>query len=214
VSVELADVPAAVLAVLADGQSEGFIGPGSLAPHVRHAIGFLEVLVEARGSEPSSADRIADLGPGAGLPGLVLASVLPRTAFTFVEGSTRKAAFLRSAVESCELGDRVEVVGQRAEVAARQERLRGQHSVVVARAFGTPSETAECGAPLLRPGGLLIVSEPPPSDDRGRWPAEGLALLGLRAISHPYGYALFQAAEACPEAYPRRVGVPRKRPLF
>jgi 16S rRNA (guanine527-N7)-methyltransferase len=211
---EPVSVPAAVLEVLADAQLQGLIGPGPVAPHVANALGFVETVARVRAAELSTSDFVADLGAGGGLPSLVMASVVPGARFSLIEGSTRRARFLRSAVERCGLESRVQVIAERAEVVGRNEALRGRHSVVVARSFGPPAATAECGAPLLAVGGVLVVSEPPDESGRSRWVAEGLRVLGLRLKSAGGRYAVLIAEEPCPERYPRRVGVPRKRPLF
>jgi 16S rRNA (guanine527-N7)-methyltransferase len=207
---------AAVMDVLSDAQRQGFIGPGSLTPHVIHALGFSDVLAEARGEAFGSGDRVADLGPGGGLPGLVLAASCPGLQMTLVEGSTRRGLFLQGAVRHCGLEDRVAVVTERAEVAGRDTKLRGQHSVVVSRSFGSPGETAECASPFLLVGGCLIVSEPPTPREPGSWNEKGLGLLGLSLFfdAASRGFVVFRQVDACPDRFPRRVGVPRKRPLF
>jgi 16S rRNA (guanine527-N7)-methyltransferase len=93
--------------------------------------------------------------------------------------------------------------------------MRGTVDGLVARSFGPPATTAECAAPLLAVGGLLVVSDPPDAGDR--WPVEGLALLGLvpvrRAETGPALQVLRQDVP-CPDRYPRRIGIPAKRPLF
>ena len=104
--------------------------------------------------------------------------------------------------------------------------------MVVARSFGRPAITAECSSPFLCVGGRLVVSEPPAvstaniAEDKkphqpansSRWPASGVALLGLtdagtRSSEEALFRVLVQRAP-CPERYPRRTGVPSKRPLF
>jgi 16S rRNA (guanine527-N7)-methyltransferase len=91
---------------------------------------------------------------------------------------------------------------------------------VTARGFGRPAITAECAAPFLRLGGLLVVSEPPPSSVAAageRWPADGLALCGLapeRVWATAFHYRSLRQSSPCPDRLPRRVGVPAKRPLF
>jgi 16S rRNA (guanine527-N7)-methyltransferase len=175
--------------------------------HVDHALGFLPGLEAVSG-------RLADLGSGAGVPGLPLAIARPDLTVVLLDAGERRVAFLQDAVEALDLSDRVSVVHGRAEVLGRGP-LRGAFDAVVARAFGSPAVTAECGAPLLRPGGRLVVSEPP--DDGDRWPPEGLDQLGLVVgASHDRGarVRVLEQVRPCPEAYPRRDGVPGKRPLF
>ena len=111
----------------------------------------------------------------------------------------------------------MEVAEDRAEVLGRSPAHRGRYDLAVARSFGPPAVVAECGAPLLIPGGAAVISEPP-GGVPSRWPAEGLALVGMRAGAQVVaGDATFQVLhqeEPCPDRYPRRVGVPSKRPLF
>lgn len=110
----------------------------------------------------------------------------------------------------------VRILHQRAEDAGRLPELRGTLDLVVARGFGPPAVTSECAAPLLRPGGRLVVSEPPePEGDR--WPARGLAVLGMTFQGRQGVTATFAVIgqdQPCPDRYPRRVGIPAKRPLF
>ena len=69
----------------------------------------------------------------------------------------------------------------RAEETARSSQFRQQFDLVVSRSFGVPAVAAECGAPLLSIGGFMVVSEPPDGPLVDRWPAEGLAKVGLQA---------------------------------
>lgn len=154
------------------------------------------------------------------MPGLVLAGEWRDTAVTLLDSNQRRCAFLREAVARLGYGERVEVLEARAEDAGRRPDLRGSYDLVTARGFGSPSVTAECAAPFLRVGGQLLVSEPPasePGGDPGRWPEDGVALLGLVVVASwttPYHYRSLRQASRCPERFPRRVGVPTKRPLF
>ena len=207
-----------LLPVLEEARRLGFLGPGPVSPHVDHADGYAAAFeagaAEAAGGSPA---RAADLGSGAGLPGLPLALHFVETRWTLVEASVRRAAFLRVAVADLGLGDRVTVVEERAEVVGRAPDYRGSFDLVVARSFGSPAVLAECAAPLLHVDGLAIVSEPP-GGEPGRWPAEGLARLGMTpGPSVRAGGAAYQVLRQelpCPERWPRRVGVPAKRPLF
>jgi 16S rRNA (guanine527-N7)-methyltransferase len=193
------------------------IGPGDLEMHVRHAAGFVAALEESRGRAVAPGELIVDLGSGGGVPGLVLAALLDGARVNLVEGSTGRATFLNRSVVSCGFEELTLVIGQRAEDVGHDPVWRGQAAAVVARGFGAPSETAECGAPLLELGGVLVVSEPPGSDG-SRWDPLGLARLGLgeRGVVHAggFGYAVFEQTSVCPERFPRRVGVPRRRRVF
>ena len=194
-------------AVLERSRALGFLGPGAIAEQRRHADAFTALL-------PDEPALVVDLGSGGGLPGLVLAAALPRTRWVLLDAMSKRTAFLREVVQELVWLDRVEVVTGRAEELARER--RGTADAVVARGFGAPAVTAECAAPLLRTDGVLVVSEPPGSTG-ARWPADGLAELGLAldvVLAGPPAFARLRAVEPCPARYPRRNGVPAKRPLF
>jgi len=191
--------------VLLDAQRLGFLGPGPVAEHVTHARRLLAVLPDH--------GRSVDLGAGGGVPGLVLALMTPGLHWTLVESHQRRSAWLREAVQRLSLEDRVDVLAERAELTGRGP-LRGVALAVTARSFAAPGITAECAAPLLAVGGRLWVAEPP-KPVPGRWPEAGLAQLGLApAPAAVPSWKGFVATKACPERYPRRVGIPAKRPIF
>lgn len=197
-----------LLAVLEEARSWGFLGPGPVADHVAHAEAFAAAV-----SLPP--DRALDLGSGGGVPGLVLAGRWPTTRWVLLDSQERRTAFLAGAVARLGWQDRVQVVRARAEEAGRDPDLRAAFDLVTARSFGPPAVTAECAAPFLRVGGHLLVSEPPEAVDR--WPAAGLAPLGLEVVGVRTGAHRMAALEqitGCPDSYPRAVGRPAKRPLF
>jgi 16S rRNA (guanine527-N7)-methyltransferase len=196
--------------VLQDAQALGFIGPGDLEPHIGRAEHMGALL-------PAGARRVLDLGSGGGLPGLPLALIFDQAEWILLEGGTTRAGFLVDAVDRLGLTGRVSVVGMRAEDAGRQA-WRGTQDCVVSRSFGPPAVTAECAAPFLRVGGRLIVAEPPAGDTpNSRWAAGGLDRLGMAlgpALATPSAVQALEQVRLCPAAYPRRNGVPAKRPLF
>lgn len=203
--------------MLEEARGFGFLGPGPVAPHLDHAAGFSEALRVAVGAGAWSVRRAADLGSGGGLPGLPLALVLPGSTWTLVEAASRRAGFLRDAVRVLGLEARVTVVEERAELVGRSATHRRTYDLVVARSFGPPAVLAECAAPLLVPGGRAVVSEPPGGMPE-RWPADGLIELGMvpgpAVVARQSAYQVLDQVVACPDRYPRRVGVPAKRPLF
>jgi len=207
-----ADGDADLLAVLEESRRLGFLGPGPVRPHIRHARSFMAAWALVSGDEP---EQVLDLGSGGGLPGLVLARSWTTVQVALLDSNRRRTSFLRDAVARLGLDDRAVVLEGRAEDFGRGTR-RGTFDLVTARSFGPPAVTAECAAPLLRAGGYLAVADPP-DPEPARWPPSGLALLGLESVSTsraPAVIRLFRLADPPPLRYPRRSGVPAKRPLW
>lgn len=200
--------PPALLEQLERARALGFLGPGPVERHIDHAQGFLHTVAQVTGT-------IGDLGSGGGVPGLILGVERPDLRLVFIEASAVRCRFLEAACGALHLD--AEVAEGRAEVVGRGP-WRHRLDAVVARSFGSPATTAECGAPLLVEGGLLVVSEPPePAADR--WPPAGLLELGLEPLavapSAPGGRVqVLRQARPCPDRFPRRDGVPAQRPLF
>ncbi len=196
----------------------GFLGSAPVESHIVHARGFVSVL---DGIQPPRT--VLDLGSGAGVPGLVMAWMMPETRMVLLDSNLRKTKFLTEAVVALGLGERVTVVRERAEVLGRLPEWREALDVVVARAFGTSANVAECGAGLLAVGGRLIVSEPPPVAralvrPAERWPLAGLDIVGMapggRLERGGFGFQILEKVSRIPEIYPRRRGLPGTRPLF
>ncbi|CAB4537829.1 unannotated protein [freshwater metagenome] len=211
------DRAAELLVILEQSRDLGFLGPGPVAAQISHAEGFLPFLLSDRETELASR-KILDLGSGGGLPGLVLALALPTSEFVLVDSNQRRCSFLQSAIEQLLITDRVRVALGRAEELARDPSLRASCEVVVSRSFGPPAVTAECAIGFLSgPGAQVLISEPPEDQPR-RWPEEGLEKLGLAIGSREtHGLATIQQllmVAPCPEKFPRRVGIPAKRPVF
>jgi 16S rRNA (guanine527-N7)-methyltransferase len=139
------------------------------------------------------------------------------TSLVLLEGRTVRCELLTHSVEELGIERRVSVLSSRAEIAGQQPQWRGKFDAVVARGFAAPGVTAECAAPFLRDGGLLCVSEPPDTRPFERWPEAGCAELGLQAlvaVETPNSFVVLRQVAPCPARYPRRVGVPTKRPIF
>jgi 16S rRNA (guanine527-N7)-methyltransferase len=201
-------MPPALVTVLAEARRLGHLGGESVDAHIAHARRFLAAV-------PDGTRSVLDLGSGGGIPGLVLASDRPEWNVVLLDRRSQRTDFLRRAVGRLGLHNVGVVTGEAAVVAHHGEH-RGCYDVVVARSFGPPAATAEAAAGFLRPGGVLVVSEPP-EPHAGRWPADGLATLGL-VPDDPHsdeppleGFRRVRAARACPGTFPRRRPLP---PLF
>jgi 16S rRNA (guanine527-N7)-methyltransferase len=196
--------------IFGEARSLGFLGPEPVAGHIRHA------RVLATHADPP--ESLLDLGSGAGVPGLIFALIWPETETVLLDGSQRRSAFAKRAVERLGLGERVRVRRGRAEVLGHDTELRERFGLVVARSFARPAVTAECGSPFVRQGGTLLVTEPPEDAVDRRWPTDGLATLGLvldrRHAGEGVSSISFRKERELEERYPRRTGVPAKRPLW
>jgi 16S rRNA (guanine527-N7)-methyltransferase len=136
-----------------------------------------------------------------------------------LDANERRTAFLREVVEGWPGGSNAEVIRGRAEELGRSKEYREQFAAVTSRSFGLPAATAECGASFLAVGGSMVISEPPDPGSADRWLEAGLALLGLapKAVLRPmgrFGYQLLTKVEPLDDRFPRRVGIPVKRPVF
>lgn len=201
---------------LLEAQVRGFLGPGDVDAHLAHSLAFCRLVAELLGGG-ADGRVLVDLGTGGGVPGLVLAQVLPNLRVKLVESSARRAGWLEESLRGLRLSGHAEVVHTRAESFAQDPVHRYGSDLVTARGFGRPAVVVECGAPLLRLGGRLIVSEPPGSREE-RWPVARLSELGLGAadtvLREGFSFSLLTLEQLTPRNYPRRVGVPAKRPLF
>lgn len=191
--------------VWSEGQRLSAVGPGDVRVHLRHA-----ERLAAQLDPPASA---VDLGSGAGIPGLALAGLWPDSRWVLVDAALRRTRLLEDAVANLGWTGRVSVVHGRAEDLGRDPRHRGGYDLVTARLFGPPAAAAECGAPFLRRHGVLAVTEPP---DAGpdRWPRAGLVPLGLELLEPGDGLQCFRAIAPPEDRFPRKAGVPVRRPLF
>jgi 16S rRNA (guanine527-N7)-methyltransferase len=165
------------------------------------------------------AASIADLGAGAGLPGLALAIARPEAEVALVESNRRKCEFIARAATLCGLTNAT-AVPERAEA---WEEGRERFELVTARALAPLPVVAEYAAPLLRVGGALLAwrGRLDPAAEAGNRAAA--AELGLRyeeaARVEPYPGAasrhlqLLVKVQPTPARFPRRPGMARKRPL-
>ena len=165
------------------------------------------------------AKRLVDVGSGGGLPGLPLKIARPELAVTLVEVDSGKAAFLVQACARLGLID-VEVVGRRAEEVGHDARYRESFDVAVARALAPLPVLVELCLPLVRMGGNLLAQK----TDKEEVPAaqRAIELLGgaLQSVSPAPSTAratgtivVIAKVGPTPSKYPRRSGVPARKPL-
>ena len=154
-------------------------------------------------------ERIADVGSGGGFPGIPLKLAMPDLKICLVESDQRKAAFLRDMVVTLGLSD-VEIEARRAEELGRDPRHREAYDVVVTRAAAKAPAAAEYCIPLARVGGTLLALAQYRDWDLAR---RAIGQLGGRLDGESAGVIVVRKLRPTPEQFPRRVGIPGKRPL-
>jgi 16S rRNA (guanine527-N7)-methyltransferase len=181
--------------------------------HIADSLVALELDVVRR------AGTIADVGAGAGFPGLALAVAVAGSRVRLVESQTRKCVFLRDVLAKVGV-ENARVVCMRAE-----EWREGaqEHDVVAARAVGGQPLVLEYAAPLLRLGGTLVDWRGKRVQAEEAAAARAAAELGLRLVEvrrvEPFKGArdhhlhLYLKVSDTPERFPRRAGIARKRPI-
>jgi 16S rRNA (guanine527-N7)-methyltransferase len=183
--------------------------------HVADSLSGLEL-------EPlRSARRVADLGSGAGLPGLVMAACRPDARFDLIESVSRKCDFLRAAIERMGLSNATVVCRRSEEWAAGEG--REAYDAVTARAVGRLATLAELASPLLGEGGILAAWKGAPSADEEAELARASGRIAMEAIAvhpvEPYPGSrdrhihLLRKNGATPNGLPRRPGMAAKRPF-
>ena len=159
---------------------------------------------------------VVDVGSGGGMPGIPVAIALPAVRVTLLESDRGKAAFLVSAVARLGLAN-VEVVAERAEAAGQDPRYREAFDAATCRALASLPVAAELCLPLVRVGGRLVAMRTSVEEAReavqrlgGGEPEVNPAPTELR---HDGKVVVVEKVAPTPAAYPRRAGVPARRPL-
>jgi 16S rRNA (guanine527-N7)-methyltransferase len=165
------------------------------------------------------AHRVVDVGSGGGLPGLPLKIARPSLNVTLVEADQDKAAFLVRACAVLGLHD-VEVVARRAEEVGQDPHYRESFDVAVARALAPMPVLTELCLPLVKVGGRLLAQKTKTEDVNAAGPAieamGGMLKAVVAAPSATRGagtVVIVDKVRSTPPAYPRRPGVPGRKPL-
>jgi 16S rRNA (guanine527-N7)-methyltransferase len=205
-----------VLALLAEERASvsSVVDGRAWKVHVEDSLTGLEV------PELREASRIADVGAGAGFPGLVLAVALPDAQVDLIESVGRKTDFIARAAEAADIPN-ARAVNARAEDVARGEG-RESYDVITSRAVGRLSTLAELASPLLRQNGLLIAWKGRRDDEeeqRLQNASEALAMspaqildVGHRAGSEHRHLHVIRKSGPTPGNLPRKPGLAKKRP--
>jgi len=191
---------------------------GLEAVQIKH---FLDSLTCLLAFPPGSGQKVIDVGSGAGFPGLPIRIVRPDIQLTLLEAVGKKTDFLHHIVDRLGLSE-VTVVTGRAEDAGRDPQHREQYDVALARAVAELRILAEYTLPFCRVGGLVIAPKRAAIDEELASAARAIATLGgaLRARVpielpgvEPRQLVVLDKIAPTPARYPRRAGMPERRPL-
>lgn len=187
---------------------------------VKHFLDSLSCL-QVLGDFPAESSCI-DIGTGAGFPGVPLKIVRPEMRLTLLEATGKKADFLRHIVELLGLAE-VQVLKARAEELGRKPEYRETYQVAVARALGDLAVLVEYALPLLEVGGTFVAQKGREVEEEVEAARGAVKILGghieeVRAVRLPGSddsrhLVVVRKMTPTPARYPRRPGIPAKRPL-
>jgi 16S rRNA (guanine527-N7)-methyltransferase len=202
----------------------GFVGRATVSSidafHLADSLELLRILDGCPRHERPL--RIADVGTGAGLPGIPLAIARPSMNFHLIESRKRRCCFIQDTIEALNLAN-VEVVHMRGESAGRNQGLREHFDLVAARALSLSSAALEVTFPLCRVGGSVALFKTEKQIPEIKAAVVVAHRLGgaLRSFQryefpglvHPRVIATFSKLTTTSSDFPRRPGVPERRPL-
>jgi 16S rRNA (guanine527-N7)-methyltransferase len=187
--------------------------------HTKHFLDSLTCLLAMR--EPPLGSLV-DIGTGAGFPGIPLKILLPNVELTLVESVGKKAEFCRHVVKVLDLPG-VHVVQQRAETLGQDLQFREQYDWAVARAVAILPVLVEYLLPLIHVGGSMLAMKGESGPAEAHASEHALRVLGghlrqllpvtLPGVAEERYLVVIDKVAATPVGYPRKVGIPAKRPL-
>jgi len=173
------------------------------------------------GREFPKVSRAVDVGSGAGFPGIPLAIMMPETHFVLVDSLGKRVGFLNDVISALNLN--AEAMHLRAEDAARKAELRESFDLATARAVASLNLLSEYLLPFVKEGGWMLALKGPSLEEELAQAKNALDILGgefvrMDSLTIPgrdwdHRAAWVRKSRPTPEKYPRKAGVPEKKPL-
>jgi 16S rRNA (guanine527-N7)-methyltransferase len=189
------------------------------AIEMRH---FLDSLAVIQALPLLPSQRVIDVGTGAGFPGLPLRLIRAQIELTLLEATAKKTDFLTHVVKRLNLNN-VRILNARAEDAGQDTADRERHDVVLARAVAQMPVLAEYLLPLCKVGGRCVALKGESAVAEAQQAEHALRILGgrlekviaveLPQVAETHYLVVIEKIAATPDKYPRRAGMPSKRPL-
>ncbi len=189
---------------------------------IKHFLDSLTVILAFKQPMVGEGLRLIDVGTGAGFPGLPIRIVLPGVKLVLLEATGKKAAFLHHVKQVLGLDD-IEIVVGRAEEVAHKARYREKFDIVLSRAVAPLATLAELTLPFCTIGGSFIAQKKMVSELEVSQATKAISMLGgsrlrvkrieLGELSDERYLVIVDKIAPTPEQYPRRPGIPAKRPI-
>lgn len=183
---------------------------------------YLDSLAPAKYMPFQREEKVCDVGAGAGFPGIPLKVLHPELHLTLVESQKKRASFLRAVIQELGLKN-TEVLQDRAEELGQNKKYRETYGKVLARAVAPLKVLLELSLPLTASGGIFIAYKGPRAMQEIQEAGRALELLGgkvekVEDVEIPFQkeirrLIIIKKISRTPEKYPRRPGVPEKKPL-
>ena len=179
---------AALEPVLSTAQKIGALSGAPIEQIISHALWFAKAI-------PSSAKRVIDLGSGAGVPGLIVALDRPELELVLVDRRSGRTDSLTRSVLALKLGGRVSVKCSEIGDLVRDGKFFKQFDAAISRGLGPPLETLKLSRDLVKPGGVVVISEPPLTT-QSRWNPDDVSSLGLVGPVRQGAVAVFHVKQS------------------
>jgi len=179
---------AALEPVLSAAQKIGALSGAPIEQIISHALWFAKAI-------PSSAKRVIDLGSGAGVPGLIVAFDRPELELVLVDRRSGRTDSLTRSVSALKLGSRVSVKCSEIGDLVRDGKFFKQFDAAISRGLGPPLETLKLSRDLVKPGGVVVISEPPLTT-QSRWNPDDVSSLGLEGPVRQGAVAVFHVKQS------------------
>jgi 16S rRNA (guanine527-N7)-methyltransferase len=183
---------------------------------------FLDSLTCMLAMRETAMERIIDVGTGAGFPGIPLKIICPSIHLTLVESVKKKSEFCQYLIEKLKL-THVEILSKRVEEIAQIDRYREQFDWAVARAVASLPVVVEYLLPLVRIGGAALAMKGDNALTEAHQSQNAIRILGghlkqlipveLPKVADDRYLIVIDKISSTPREYPRRVGLPAKKPL-